>query len=221
MLIRQHERVVEELTVQLSFEKPITGSGAVMTLPAATADLRDWIADQREFSSVQRDDWLQVIGDFRDSVAETGPKLSRHVERITSQIQLQLPKLISLSAPDPVPSPIASLLRRIAPSNLSDRVAARIEPLLRRLLPHDQTTRPARSYSIDGSVRSDISRRLEQLDAELATTATTIAAWRDLVSSAENVSRKVEEVSFRRDTLFAIVKYRKLDVTGSFGLLRP
>jgi hypothetical protein len=38
-----------------------------MTLPAATADLRDWVADQREFSSVQRDDWMQVIDDFRDS----------------------------------------------------------------------------------------------------------------------------------------------------------
>ena len=205
-------------TFKLSFKQPTTSSGAIMTLPAATADLRDWVADQREFSSVQRDDWMQVIDDFRDSLAETGPKLSRHVEAVTSQIESQWPKLISPSAPDPVPSPIASLLRKIAPSGLSDRVAARIESLVRRLLPREPTTRPARSYSIDGSVRSDISRHLQQLDAELATTAATIAAWRDLVSSAEKVGRKVEEVSFRRDTLYAIAKHRRLDVTGSFGL---
>ena len=116
MLIRQHERFVEELNVQMSFKQPTTSSGAIMTLPAATADLRDWVADQREFSSVQRDDWMQVIDDFRDSLAETGPKLSRHVEAVTSQIESQWPKLISPSAPDPVPSPIASLLRKIAPS---------------------------------------------------------------------------------------------------------
>lgn len=143
MLIRQHERFVEELNVQMSFKQPTTSSGAIMTLPAATADLRDWVADQREFSSVQRDDWMQVIDDFRDSLAETGPKLSRHVEAVTSQIESQLPKLISPSAPDPVPSPIASLLRKIAPSGLSDRVAARIESLVRRLLPArtDDSTR--------------------------------------------------------------------------------
>lgn len=102
MLIRQHERQVEELDVQLTFDKPITGSGAIMTLPAATADLKDWIADEREFTSVQRDDWMQVIGDFRDSLAKTGPKLSRHVEPITSRIESRLPELISTSAPDPV-----------------------------------------------------------------------------------------------------------------------
>ena len=129
-----------------------------------------------------------------------------------------MPKLISPIPPDPVPSPIASLLRKIAPNDLADRVSARIESLLRRLLPREPTTRSARSYSIDGSVRSDISRLLQQLDAELATTAATIAAWRDLVSSAEKVGRKVEEVSFRRDTLYAIAKHRRLDVTGSFGL---
>ena len=67
-------------------------------------------------------------------------------------------------------------------------------------------------------MRSDISRLLQQLDAELATTAATIAAWCDLVSSAEKVGRKVEEVSFRRDTLYAVAKHRRLDVTGGFGL---
>lgn len=91
-LIRQHERQVEELDVQLTFDKPITGSGAIMTLPAPTADLKDWIADEREFTSVQRDDWMQVISDFRDSLAKTGPKLSRHVEPITSRIESRLPE---------------------------------------------------------------------------------------------------------------------------------
>jgi hypothetical protein len=47
VLIRQHERLVEELDVQLGFKDPITTSGSVMTLPAATMDLRDWMADQR------------------------------------------------------------------------------------------------------------------------------------------------------------------------------
>jgi excisionase family DNA binding protein len=63
-----------------------------------------------------------------------------------------------------------------------------------------------------------ISQRVEQLDVELATAEATSAAWRDLVSSAEKVKRKVEEVSFRRDTLYAIAKHRNLDVTGSFGV---
>jgi len=103
VLIRQHERFVEELDVQLGFKPPITSSGAVMTLPAATADLRDWIADQRKFLSVPYDDWMQVIGDFRDSLAETGPKLSKHIETITTQIESQLPKLISPSAPESGP----------------------------------------------------------------------------------------------------------------------
>src|SRR6478752_2618926 len=38
-----------------------------------------------------------------------------------------------------------------------------------------------------------ISQRVEQLDVELATAEATSAAWRDLVSSAEKVKRKVEE----------------------------
>jgi hypothetical protein len=40
MLVRQHESLVEELSVQLEFKEPITSSGAIMTLPAATADLK-------------------------------------------------------------------------------------------------------------------------------------------------------------------------------------
>ncbi|MGH3562432.1 MAG: hypothetical protein ACRDTN_11685, partial [Mycobacterium sp.] len=74
MLVRQHERAVEELDVQLGFREAITSSGAVMTLPAATTDLKDWVADRRKFLSVQYADWMQVISDFHDSLATTGPK---------------------------------------------------------------------------------------------------------------------------------------------------
>ena len=41
VLIRQHERWLEELDVQLSFRASITASGAIMTISAATADLKD------------------------------------------------------------------------------------------------------------------------------------------------------------------------------------
>jgi hypothetical protein len=68
VLVRQHEPWVEELSVQLQFEELITGSGAVLSLPAATSDLQDWTGDQREFLPMQHDDWQQVIGDYRDSV---------------------------------------------------------------------------------------------------------------------------------------------------------
>ncbi|MGO9507589.1 MAG: hypothetical protein ACLPXZ_09685, partial [Mycobacterium sp.] len=86
MLVRQHESVVEELGVQLQFSEPITSSGAIMTLPAATTDLKDWMADRRKFLSVQYDDWIQVIGDFRDSMSTTGPKLRTLVTSLTTQI---------------------------------------------------------------------------------------------------------------------------------------
>jgi hypothetical protein len=49
MHFRQHERWVEELSVQLQLDKPITASGSILTLPAATLDLQDWMGDQREF----------------------------------------------------------------------------------------------------------------------------------------------------------------------------
>jgi hypothetical protein len=64
-----------ELTYHLRLEDYITSSGATLTASAATEDLRDWVADTRTFLSVQCDDWHQVIGDFRDSLAATGPKL--------------------------------------------------------------------------------------------------------------------------------------------------
>jgi hypothetical protein len=212
-LIRQHERQVEELDVQLTFDKPITGSGAIMTLPAPTADLKDWIADEREFTSVQRDDWMQVISDFRDSLAKTGPKLSRHVEPITSRIESRLPEMISPSVPNPVPSsPIATFLQRFAPRDWSNRVAARIDSLLRRLVPPPPSETKKKTYTIDDGVRSEIAGLLEQLDVEMLNPAATVAAWRDLVTSTEKIGREVEEISFRRDTLFAMAEHRNLNV---------
>ena len=137
MLIRQHERFVEELNVQMSFKQPTTSSGSVMTLPAATMDLRDWMADQRKFLSVQYDDWMQVIGDFRDSLAESGPKLVKLVDAITTQIESLLPELISPSDPDRVPSPIASFLREgDGPQRcLQSDCSTRIDSLLQQLVP--------------------------------------------------------------------------------------
>jgi hypothetical protein len=95
MLVRQHEGFVEELSVQLQFKEPITSSGAVMTLPAATADLKDWMADRRKFLTVQYDDWMQVIGDVRDSVSTTGPKLSAVVTSFATPIDSLLQGLFS------------------------------------------------------------------------------------------------------------------------------
>jgi hypothetical protein len=66
-----------------------------MTLPAATADLKDWMADRRRFLTVQYDDWMQVIGDFRDRVSATGPKLSAVVTSATTQIDPLLQGLFS------------------------------------------------------------------------------------------------------------------------------
>jgi hypothetical protein len=73
---RSLERHVEELAIVLGVpDTPITASGAVMTLPAAAADLRDWIADERDFRSMHGADWLQVIDDFREGLKASGPKL--------------------------------------------------------------------------------------------------------------------------------------------------
>lgn len=177
VLIRQHESLVEELSMQLQFKEPITSSGAVMTLPAATADLKDWVVDRRKFLSVQYDDWMQVIGDFRDSMSFTGPKLAAVVTSLASQVD--------------------SLLQML----FSSTTAA------------DGTI----SYGIDAAVRADVLVHLEQLESELATEAAIIAAWRDLVKSVERPNRSVEEISFRRDTLFAVAQVRNLDAVGPFG----
>ncbi len=177
MLVRQHESFVEELSVQLQLKDAITSSGAIMTLPAAAADLKDWMADRRKFLSVQYDDWIQVIGDFHDSLFTTGPKLRAIVAISTAQIDALLHKLFSTTtSADGTPC-----------------------------------------YRIDISVRADVLVRLEVLESELVTEAAIVAAWRDLVKSVQTSNRTVEEVSFRRDTLFAIAQRRNLDVVGSFG----
>ncbi|VBA38754.1 hypothetical protein LAUMK136_02633 [Mycobacterium attenuatum] len=180
MLVRQHESFVEELSVQLQFKEPITSSGAIMTLPAATADLKDWMADRRKFLSVQYDDWMQVIGDFRDSVSTTGPKLTAFVTSSTTQID--------------------SLLQGLFSSTTAANGTA--------------------SYGVDAAVRADVLLQLELLESELATEAAIIAAWRDLVKSSQTPNRSVEEISFRRDTLFAVAQRRNLDVAGSFGTFK-
>lgn len=180
MLVRQHESVVEELSMQLQFSEPITSSGSIMTLPAATADLKDWMADRRKFLSVQYPDWMQVVDDFRDSVSTAGPKLRAVVAPLTAQIDSLLQRLFSATA--------------AADGTLS--------------------------YAIDTTVRSDTLGNLELLEAELANDAAIVAAWRDLVKSVQMPNRSVEEISHRRDTLFAIAERRNLDVVGPSGIFK-
>lgn len=177
MLVRQHESLVEELSVQLQFKEPITSSGAIMTLPAATADLKDWMADRRKFLTVQYDDWMQVIGDFNDSLSMTGPKLRACTTSSATQVNSLLQALFTASV------------------NADGTV----------------------SYGIDAAVRADVLSHLGLLESDLTTDAAIVAAWRDLVKSAQTPNRPVEELSFRRDTLFAIAQGRNLDVVGSFG----
>jgi hypothetical protein len=93
LFIRKHERHVEELDVHLQFESPITSSGAVMTLPAATADLKDWVRDRRKFLAVQYDDWQQVIGDYRESLKQAGPRLTKLVEQHSTPVESLLQAL--------------------------------------------------------------------------------------------------------------------------------
>ncbi len=73
MFIRKHGRHVEE---HLQFEAAIILSGAVMTLTAATSDLKDWVWDRRKFLPVQYDDWQQVIRNHRESLKLAGPRAS-------------------------------------------------------------------------------------------------------------------------------------------------
>jgi hypothetical protein len=60
---------------------------------------------------------------------------------------------------------------------------------------------------------------LQLLDTTLSSDPAIIAAWRDLVSSCEKLHRTVEEVAYRRDTLWAIAERRGLD-PGEFGVFR-
>lgn len=179
LLIRQHEPWVEELSVQLQFEELITGNGSVLTLPAATADLLGWVGDQRVFLPMQYDDWQQVIGDYRDSLDNSGPKILAAVATQTAAIDVLLLNLIS-SSTDP-------------------------DGAIRR--------------TMDGVVRADLLVVLQQLATTLSSDEAIIASWRDLVKTCEKRNRQVEEVSFRRDTLWAIASVRNLD-SGRFGIFR-
>ncbi|SPM32356.1 hypothetical protein MRAB57_154, partial [Mycobacterium rhizamassiliense] len=179
VLIRQHEPWVEELSVQLQFEELITGNGSVLTLPAATADLLDWVGDQRVFLPMQYDDWQQVIGDYRESLDFSGPKILAVVEAQTAAIDALLTALMTSTAG------------------------------------FDGTS----SRSMDATVRADLQVFLRQLAMTLASDEVFIACWRDLVKTCEKRNRKVEEVSFRRDTLWAVAALRGVD-RGRFGIFR-
>ena len=52
----------------------------------------------------------------------------------------------------------------------------------------------------------------------MATEAAIVAAWHDLVSTSEKLNRTVEELQFRRDSLWAIAQRRGLNL-GTFGVL--
>lgn len=108
----RHERLVEELNIQLQYENSITSSGAIMTLPAATSDLKDWITDEREFSSKQVADWMQVIDDFGASVTASGLKLKRLLAPTTTQIVTLLDGLVSPVTATLDPPPISRFLQR-------------------------------------------------------------------------------------------------------------
>jgi hypothetical protein len=172
MLFRRHEKYVEELQAHLQLRDPITASGAVMTLPAAVADLKAWVGDRRKYLPVQHDDWLQVIGDYRESLKWTGPKLKKFIGPATDPIESLLQ---SLMAPEP--------------------------------------------RSINSSSRADLEGYLLTLEVALMTPEATIEAWRDLVTSTENEKRTFEEISHRRDIMWAIAYRRDLDV-GRFGIFR-
>jgi aryl carrier-like protein len=150
-----------------------------MTLSAATQDLTEWLADDRDFRSLQGEDWLGLLDDFRDSLITSGPKLRRVIEATNNAVQ----------------------------------------PLLNQLISSNTAPDGTITYTIDSTVRADLSTRLRQLDVELAADAATIAAWLDLISTAEKVHRTIEELSFRRDTLWAIARRRGLYL-GPFGVFQ-
>jgi len=166
------------------------------------AELRDWIDDPREFQPLrQYEDWMQVIGDFNESVAETGPKLTTVVQAVTTQIESRLQRLFQPTEVAPQrPSPIRSLIRRF--------------------LSCDAVTNQTSSPHIDPLVREEIRSHLDRLDTELATDAAIVAAWNDLRTSAEKSNRTSEEISYRRDIVWALAERRNLDIESSFSVFR-
>jgi hypothetical protein len=217
MFFRIHERWIAELNVALQYEVSTTSSGEFMTLPAAAADLKDWLEDRRKFVSKQYDDWAQVIRDFQDSTIQTGPKLAAHVAPITTQIESLLPALFARTLPNQVASPIESLMQKLLPVRIRNRLVPFFGSVLRRLTPQDTATeKPV--YEIADAVRTKILGFVDQLASALDSDDAIIAAWRDLVASARNLNRTVDDVAFRRDTLYFIADRRNLDVVGSFGV---
>lgn len=216
--IKNEPLLVDELNLQLQYDRPISSTGATMTLPAASSDLTDWITDRRTFVSQQYADWMQVMDDFGASVKETGPKLSTHVAAITAQIEQLFPKLLTPTSPVTPPSPIALCLRKFLPHNISDEIAGSITSQVQKLIPHQPLSKVDVHYTIDADVREAIRISLVQLSSELASDAAILAAWDDLWTSADNVKRAVDEVAFRRDTLVAVAQRRNLDVFRPFGL---
>lgn len=105
-------------------------------------------------------------------------------------------------------------LRRVV-----EAITMPIEALLQTLISSTPGPDGAPIYAIDSAVRADLLPRLERLDVELATEEAIRAAWRDLVSTSEdgNLHRQVEELNFRRDTVWAIARRRNLDL-GTFGV---
>lgn len=218
MFGRRHERLIEELNIQLQYENSITSTGAIMTLPAATSDLKDWITDEREFSSKQVADWMQVIDDFGASVTASGVKLKRLLAPTTTQIVTLLDGLISPVTATLDPSPISRVLPKVLPRSISERIAQRIDSLLLKLTRQPASSDATVYYALDPIARANVERHLEKLDNDLASDAAIIAAWNDLVSAAEKLSHPIDEVAFRRDTLHAIAERRNLDTVGPFGV---
>jgi len=158
------------------------------------------------------------IDDFGASVQESGPKLRRLVAPTTKQIESLLDRLISPFIPEPPRSPISKFLQKALPRRTSDRIAQPIESLLQKVVPQTAGSDVTPEYTIDPIVRTDVKQHLEQLDTELAADAAIIEAWRDLVTSAEKLNRTVDELAYRRDTLYAIAERRNLDTVGPFGV---
>ncbi|WP_328352712.1 hypothetical protein OG976_20270 [Mycobacterium sp. NBC_00419] len=218
--IRNERLLVDELNMQLQYENLISSTGAAMTLPAAAEDLTGWITDQRNFISKQYDDWQQVMEDFNASTKATGPKLTRLVEPITDQIESLLSRMITPTSPTVMPSPIARLMRKWLPGNISDGIAGFVDPYLRRLTPEQTPAKTESHYTVVADVREAVRLLLEQLTVQLRSDAAILSAWRDLWSSADNINCAVDVVAFRRDTLLSIGQLRNLDVLGPFGVFR-
>jgi hypothetical protein len=87
---RHHERWIEELYVHLENGRSLTSSGENLTLPAAVADLRGWIVDQRTYAPIQYRDWQQVISDFTASADNVGFMLRQVAPESVAKILKQL-----------------------------------------------------------------------------------------------------------------------------------